>query len=195
MHRTYLKSLLDDYHPLNQEEQNFKSEMLSFLSAHPDCFERSLEKGHFTASAWLLNPDGSKALLMHHAKLGQWFQLGGHCDGNPDVLAVALKEALEESGLDRIKPVYSGIFDLDIHLIPENPKDQAHYHYDVRFILQSETETVKINRESKQLLWIDSNPLSLPTNNFSIVRMFHKWLEMRKKNTNICKTEFDKKKF
>jgi 8-oxo-dGTP pyrophosphatase MutT (NUDIX family) len=149
--------------------------MLSFLAAHPDCFERSLPQGHFTASAWLLNPDGSKALMMHHAKLKEWFQLGGHCDGDPDILAVALKEAREESGLDQIKPLLEGIFDLDIHLIPENPKESAHYHYDVRFLLQADSETVKINRESKQLLWIDSNLSSLPTKNVSIVRMFQKW--------------------
>jgi 8-oxo-dGTP pyrophosphatase MutT (NUDIX family) len=116
---------------------------------------------------------------MHHAKLEQWFQLGGHCDGNGDVLAVALKEAMEESGLDCIKPLYSEIFDLDIHLIPDNPNEPAHNHYDIRFILQSETEAVKINRESKQLLWINSNPLSLPTANRSIVRMFQKWLQIK----------------
>ena len=176
MHRLLLKTLLESYAPADKEELRFKSEMLSFLSAHPNCFERSLIQGHFTASAWLLNPDKSKALMMHHAKLGQWFQLGGHCDGDPDVLAVALKEAAEESGLGQIKPIFQNIFDLDIHLIPDNPKEKAHYHYDIRFLLQAETETIQINRESKQLLWIDANLSSLPTTNPSIVRMFKKWI-------------------
>lgn len=182
MHRTSLRKLLNAYNPQDKNQQEFKSEMLFFLSEHSDCFERSLEKGHFTASAWLLSPDGSKALLMHHAKLGQWFQLGGHCDGDSDVLAVAIKEASEESGLELIKPISLEIYDLDIHLIPENPKEKAHYHYDVRFLLQAGTDAVKMNRESKQLLWIDSDPLSLPTSNPSIIRMFNKWLETRKKN-------------
>ena len=176
LHRKALKTLLEAYHPEDKKEQMDKSEMLHFLSEHPDCFERSLAKGHFTASSWLLNPDGSKALLMQHTKLGLWLQLGGHADGDPDMLAVAIKEATEESGLDRLKPLDTAIFDLDIHLIPGDP---PHYHYDVRFLLQAETEDVKMNRESKQLLWIDSNPNNLPTNEPSILRMFHKWLNRK----------------
>ncbi len=46
-----------------------------------------------------LNNLGDKVLLLHHAKLDKWLQPGGHCDGDPDVLRVALKEAEEESGL------------------------------------------------------------------------------------------------
>src|SRR5580704_14695900 len=112
-----LINLLDKYVP-SDEEFIFKNRMLSFIKSHPHCFERTLEVGHITASCWLLNKEGSKALLTHHAKLNQWFQLGGHCDGNSDVLAVAVKEAQEESGIQEIRPVNDQIFDIDIHLIP-----------------------------------------------------------------------------
>ncbi len=150
--------------------------MLAFVEVHEDCFERSLEIGHVTASCWLLNRDGSKALLLHHAKLDRWFQLGGHADGHPNVLEVALKEAQEESGIQQIQPVSSEIFDLDIHLIPANPKEKAHFHYDVRFLLQVVSdEEVKSNRESKQLLWIGKELKESPTDNPSILRMMTKW--------------------
>jgi len=173
-----IKELLLSYHPADAHEQLFKNEMLAFFSTHADCFERSLEVGHFTASCWLLNKVGDKALLMHHAKLDRWFQLGGHCDGNPDMLAVSIKEAQEESGIRAIAPVSSEIFDIDIHLIPENKKEKAHYHYDVRFLLQvvSDEEVVQ-NAESKELRWIDKNGSELIHGNRSLERMFDKWVQ------------------
>lgn len=169
--------MLQNYSPTHEEELEFKQRMIEFIEEHPNCFERSLTIGHITASAWLLNKNHSKALLMHHSKLEKWFQLGGHCDGNPDVLTVATKEAQEESGIINITPISKDIFDIDIHLIPENPKEKAHYHYDVRFLLQvTSDEQVIQNNESKELRWIEKDLSGLPTQNQSVVRMFKKWL-------------------
>ena len=177
MKRLNLRKLLQNYHPVDQQEKNFKEKTLLFIDQNPDCFERTLKIGHITASAWLQNKDGSKALLLHHAKLNRWFQLGGHCDGDSDVLAVAIKEVQEESGIQNIAPVSTEIFDLDIHEIPANSREQAHDHYDVRFLLKvvGDEEIVQ-NRESKELRWIGKNILELPTDNPSVVRMFNKWL-------------------
>jgi 8-oxo-dGTP pyrophosphatase MutT (NUDIX family) len=176
MTKNNLVYLLATYSP-RDEEREFKNRMLAFIEAHDDCFERALEIGHITASSWLLNKAGDKALLMHHAKLNQWFQLGGHCDGNPDVLAVAIKEAQEESGINQIVPVAGSIFDIDIHLIPANKKEKEHYHYDVRFLLQvASDETIVQNHESNDLRWISKNPKELPTAHASVTRMFDKWI-------------------
>ena len=179
MKRSPFLTLLYNYLP-SAEETEFKKKFINFVEENINCFERSLDIGHVTASSWLLNKDKSKALLMHHAKLNQWFQLGGHCDGDPDVLAVALKEAHEESGLTQIKPISKNIFDIDIHQIPANSKDKAHYHYDVRFLLQSMgSEELIINRESKELRWIEKNKKDLmPTGNRSVIRMFEKWSDL-----------------
>src|SRR5579871_4499535 len=136
MHRKQLISLLENYVPTIQEA-SYQKKILFFINQYPDCFERSLKVGHITASAWLLNKDNSKALLMHHKKLGIWVQPGGHCDGNPDVLSVALKEAQEESGIQAIEPLSLSIFDIDIHAIPAIKTEPAHYHYDIRFLLHT----------------------------------------------------------
>jgi len=176
MHRKKLIDLLQAYVP-SAAQAACKDEMLSFIQKQTDCFERSLAMGHITASAWLLNKDGSQALLMHHAKLNIWVQLGGHCDGDSDVMAVAIKEAQEESGISHIIPVNDHIFDIDIHFIPENSREKAHYHYDVRFLLQvASDEMVALNNESKELRWIDKDLEALPTQEQSVTRMFHKWL-------------------
>jgi 8-oxo-dGTP pyrophosphatase MutT (NUDIX family) len=171
--------LLERYFPADLQEQKFKKEMLAFMQTHENCFERTLEIGHITASSWLLNKEGDKALLTHHAKLNRWFQLGGHCDGDPNVLAVALKEAQEESGIYDIKPLSTAIFDIDIHLIPENKKEKAHYHYDIRFLLQVNSDAVQISDESHALAWFGSDPTTLPPVDRSVLRMFNKWIEKK----------------
>ncbi len=177
MKRSKLIQLLQAYSPASEEELARRAEMLRFIESHEDCFERSLEVGHITASSWLLSKDGTTALLMHHAKLNLWCQLGGHCDGNPDVLDVALKEAREESGITQIHPASDEIFDIDIHLIPENSREKSHYHYDVRFLLQvASDEKIIRNPESKELRWVGKNKGELPTQELSVVRMFDKWI-------------------
>jgi len=178
MNKQTLINMLHEYHPSAPEELTYKATMLAFIEAHDDCFERSLAIGHITASAWLVNKEQTHALLMHHTKLDRWFQLGGHCDGDSDVLGVAIKEAQEESGIQHIAPLSDKIFDIDIHLIPANSKEKEHYHYDVRFLLQvTSDEQMVQNSESKELRWIGKNRNELPTNELSVVRMFDKWIK------------------
>lgn len=173
-------SQLAVYMPTDKSEQIFKKDILSFAQKTPDCFERSCQSGHITGSSWLLNKAGTHVLLMHHKKLDIWVQLGGHCDGETDVLAVAVKEAQEESGIMGIEPVSKEIFDVDVHLIPANSKEPAHYHYDIRFLLQvvSDEEIVQ-NSESKELRWIAKNATQLPTQERSVMRMFEKWRRLK----------------
>ncbi len=170
-----VSELIKNYNPKCKEEAVYKIKILQFLAKNINCFDRSNEKGHITASAWLLNNDKTKALILHHSKLDIWVQPGGHCDGCTDPLYVAIKEAKEESGLKSIVPVSNLIFDLDIHEIPESKKEKKHLHYDIRFILKSESDdTLNKNHESKELKWIEYIE-DIPTNNKSIYRMFSKW--------------------
>lgn len=177
MHRNHLKQLVCEYYPTDLEEQSYKRRFLDLIEEKSDCFERTcFDPGHITASAWVLNHTSKQVLLMHHRKLDSWFQLGGHCDGSPYALQTAIKESQEESGILDIVPVFNTIFDLDIHLIPANKKEPAHYHYDVRFLLrvQEDIPFVK-NRESIALAWFGLDREALPTQVPSIIRMFNKW--------------------
>jgi len=175
MHRKNLLNLLDNYSPSLTEEKLAKKDIIEFISTNADCFERHLKKGHITASSFIVNADNTKALLMHHKKLNIWVQLGGHADGNCNVLEVAIKEACEESGLDDIQAVSKEIFDLDIHKIPSNAKEIEHFHYDIRFLLKTDKEfLIQKNNESNDLRWFEKEE-QLPTKEKSILRMFSKW--------------------
>lgn len=176
MRRQPLIDLLESYRIRRSDEYEMCSRFLEFVSKNSDCFERSLKEGHVTGSAWLVNTAGTHVLLTHHRKLGQWFQLGGHADGESDVSKVALNEAYEESGLKKLRFVSEEIFDIDIHLIPARKGEAAHYHYDVRFALKAVGEdSFTVSEESLDLAWVDLRTLEDYTTEESMLRMARKW--------------------
>lgn len=176
MHRQPLLEQLAAYRSQHPDEDAVTQRFMAFVSSEPDCFERSLAIGHITGSAWIVSPDGREILLTHHRKLNRWLQLGGHADGDPDVTAVALKEAREESGLHDFEPVGSGIFDLDIHPIPARGSDPEHLHYDVRYILRAIGDTTfTVSEESHDLRWVPFNEIHTLTTEDSMLRMARKW--------------------
>ncbi|GGM80437.1 NUDIX hydrolase [Dyadobacter beijingensis] len=175
MKRDSLLALLAAYEPEPGLEAEMHDDTVDFVKQHPDCFERSLLKGHITASGWVLSPDKDTVLLMHHRKLDRWFQPGGHCDGDPDVRTVAMKEVMEETGIADLQALQKGIFDVDVHLIPENKDIPAHYHYDIRFAFKAaEGQEIVLNSESKDVQWIPVAQVQDANNSESIMRMVRK---------------------
>jgi 8-oxo-dGTP pyrophosphatase MutT (NUDIX family) len=163
------KKLLERYSSWAPYQRFCRKTMLHFLADYPH-FSRESHIGHFTASAFLLNPKGTHALLLHHKKLGLWVQPGGHCDGEKDLLKVALQETREETGLEATA-VSTQIFDLDIHWIPPQKAELGHFHFDVRFLLQAPSEKFQNNHESLDMCW---SPLRKPKADIddSLRRMF-----------------------
>lgn len=104
------------------------------------CSRSQFKPGHLTASALVLSPDGVSALLIKHVRLGRWLQPGGHVEpGDEDLLATALREVREETGLAlerSLEPVLVGV---DIHGIPAKRGEPDHEHFDIMFALQAES--------------------------------------------------------
>ncbi|MDQ5940391.1 MAG: hypothetical protein QG632_117 [Candidatus Dependentiae bacterium] len=169
-----LLTLLKRYTPSDENERMAREVTIQFVEENKLAFERSLLFGHVTASALLLNKDKTRFLLMHHRKLNKWFQVGGHCDGDHDTLRVAMKEAAEESGIDKVEPISREVFDIDVHLIPQNKGIPAHFHFDVRYLLKtSASDELVINGESQALRWFSFDE-ELPTAEESVLRMIRK---------------------
>lgn len=172
MHRQPLLTQLREYCPYDQHERDMYETLVRFVETETDCFERSLQIGHVTGSAWIIDRSRSQALLTHHFKLDRWLQLGGHADGDPDILRVALREAREESGLEDIRPVSAAIFDVDVHPIPARGGEPRHLHYDVRFLLEADSDApLVISSESKDLAWVPLADIKQVTTEQSITRM------------------------
>jgi 8-oxo-dGTP pyrophosphatase MutT (NUDIX family) len=181
MHRQALLNKLRNYRPYDQHEREMHEMLISFVESHSNCFERSLKIGHITGSAWIVDRARTRALLTHHRKLDRWLQLGGHADGDADVLRVALREAREESGLEDIRPLSEEIFDVDVHPIPARGAEPRHFHYDVRFLLEADAVVpLVISRESKNLAWVAFGDITRITAEPSIGRMVSKSLAWKK---------------
>ena len=181
--RAPLCKALQKYAESHPEQKITADRMLDFVRSTPHCFERSHAAGHMTGSAWLLNPAGDKALLTLHHNLQRWMQTGGHADGDPDTLRVALKEAEEESGITGIVPISGEIFDIDIHLIPARPAkgEPAHFHYDVRYLLRAPHEQYAISHESDDLAWWSAEDFATRAAELdtSVLRMAELWMQQK----------------
>jgi len=170
-----LSQLIDRYRLRYPEEAPVTERIQSFIKDHPDCFQRQLSAGHITGSAWLLAADSAAVLLTHHKKLNIWVQLGGHADGESDIAAVAMREALEESGLDGLRLVTTEIFDIDIHAIPARGQEPAHWHYDCRFLLQATAgQSFVVSDESHALAWVGLRDINGLSSAASLRRMVNK---------------------
>lgn len=149
-----LLHLLTAYCPKTYEQGTYH-QFVEFVQHNPQCLLRETLPGHVTGSAWVVNPGQTRVLLTLHRKLGRWLQLGGHADGEGNLLRVAWQEAREESGIEEILPLSEQIFDLGIHPIPARKGEPEHYHYDVRFVFQAQHEAVRVSKESLDLAWVD----------------------------------------
>lgn len=162
---------------LDAHEAAMTTETIRFVEENPRCAERSLEVGHLTGSAWIVDSARKRTLLTHHAKLGIWVQLGGHADGDLNIASVAMREAQEESGLTRLRLVSADIFDVDRHWIPPRKSEPGHWHYDVRFMIEAdEVEPLVITSESKDLRWVEIARMADFSTEESMLRMARRTL-------------------
>ncbi len=186
MHREFILNLLDEYSAFDETERQMHQMLTTFVRENEKCFDRTIAgtkaKGHITGSAWLIDNKLGHVFFTHHKKLNRWFQPGGHSDGDANTLAVSLREASEESGIEDvfIQPVYNAIFDIDVHTIPANKKEAEHLHFDIRFLLETDKDhPLKISEESNEIAWIAINDIPQYTQEESIKRMVKKMKQLR----------------
>lgn len=182
MHRRELLSLLDRHATRFMDEAAYVRQARDFVLAHEDCFHCDLWPGHVTGSAWVVSPARDLVLLLHHRKHDQWFQPGGHADGDADILRVALRETSEETGLDpsHIRLVSGEVFDVDIHTIPASVRGPRHQHIDIRFLVEMDDDLpIPGNDESHDILWVPLAQVPRFNNNRSTFRMVEKTRRLR----------------
>ena len=140
------------YRPCNAQEQRDQALILDFLEKNGDAFLRSNLLAHMTASSWIVNPERTKTLMVYHNIYDSWSWTGGHADGETDLLAVALREAREETGIAHVRPVSPEIFSLEVLTVDGHEKRGAyvpsHLHMNVTYLLEAEeSDTLHVCRE------------------------------------------------
>lgn len=151
-----LKELMDQiagYLPWSEEELREKQQILQFMEKNPDCLFRSNEIAHMTASAWIVNPRRTKVVMAYHNIYHSWAWLGGHADGEADLLKVAKKEGEEEAGLKFLRPVTEEIFSLESLIVEGHQKRGAwvpsHLHLNLTYLFEADEEE-KLHRNEEE---------------------------------------------
>lgn len=133
---------LKRFSPCNEQEAADKKNLLHYLEQFPDVFYRENEAMHMTASAWVVNPDRSRVLMVYHNIYDSWSWLGGHADGNQNLLEVAVREVREESGIREVHPVSEDIFSVEILTVDGHWKRgkyvSSHLHLNVTYLLEAD---------------------------------------------------------
>ena len=152
-------SILTDWRAPDPAQDSLRHAVLAFVRGRTDACRRECVPGHVTASALVLDDSGTRVLLTLHPRLGRWVQLGGHCDeDDPDVVAAALREATEESGVAglRIAPELAAVH---VHPVVCSLGVPTR-HLDLQFVAHAPAGAqIAISDESEDLQWWPADAL------------------------------------
>ena len=175
------------YCPWNEQERQDQAVILAFLDKNPDAFYRTNLLAHMTASAWVVNPQRSKVLMVYHRLYDSWSWAGGHADGEEDLLAVALREVREETGVQRLRPVTEEIYSLEVLTVDGHEKHGryvlSHLHLNVTYLLEAEEDQpLRVcEAENSGVAWFSlADALSASTEPWFVERIYKKLNEKLK---------------
>lgn len=150
---------LNNYQPYNQQEEKDLQIIKDHILSHKNIFTRDNLTAHMTASAWVVNKELNRVLMVYHNLYDSWSWLGGHADGQENLLEVAKKEILEESGLKTIKVLCEDIFSIEVLTVDGHIKKGAyvssHLHLNVTYLFQAdENDALSIKAdENSDVKW------------------------------------------
>ena len=184
-----LKENLEKFVPYNEQEETDKRIMLKYLKDFDDVLTRQNEYGHFTSSAFILNKERTKLLMIYHKIYNSWAWTGGHSDGDNDLLYVAMKEAKEETGIKNVRPISEDIYSIEIVTVDGHEKRGkyvgSHVHLNVTYLLEAdENEEIHIKEdENSGVKWVPIDEVLNVTSEIWVRdRVYTKIIEKMKKD-------------
>lgn len=179
---------IETYHPWNEQEEKDKVLILDWIKNNVDAFSRDNKVAHMTASAWVVNRERDKVLMLYHNIYHSWSWLGGHADGETDLLSVALREVKEEAGISKVRPVSEGIFSLESLTVDGHVKKgkyvSSHLHLNVTYLLEADCEeavSIKADENSGVAWFSPEEALKKSTEPWFVERVYAKLIEKTKK--------------
>ena len=184
-----LKNSIEKFKPFNEQEEVEKRIMLKYINDFDDVLTRKNEYGHFTSSAFILNKERTKMLMIYHRIYNSWAWTGGHSDGDSDLLYVAMKEAKEETGITSVKPIKDDIYSLEIITVNGHEKRGeyvgSHVHLNTTFLLEAdENESIRIKEdENSGVKWVPIEEITTISNEKWVCeRVYSKIINKMKKD-------------
>ena len=184
-----LKENLEEFEPYNEQEEVDKKIILDYINNFDDTLTRQNKYGHFTSSAFVLNKERTKILMVYHKIYNSWAWPGGHSDGDSNLLNVAMKEAKEETGIKNVIPIFKNIYSIEIISVNGHEKREkyisSHVHLNVTYLLEAdEKEKIHIKEdENSGVKWVPiDNVLDLTSETWVRDRVYAKIIEKMKKD-------------
>lgn len=187
MDRKELISKIKKYQPFNEQEEMGKALILNWIETQENAFSRENTVAHMTASAWVVNKERNKVLMVYHNIYNSWSWLGGHADGETDLLAVAVREVKEEAGITNVRPVSDEIFSLESLTVDGHVKKgryvSSHLHLNVTYLLEADSEeavSVKADENSGVAWFAPGEALKKSTEPWFVEHVYGKLVEKMK---------------
>ena len=183
-----LEQQLLSYTPLNEQEERDRALMLRFLREGETPFSRENEPAHFTASAWVTNPARDRVLMAWHNIYRSWAWTGGHADGEEELLAVARREAEEETGVAGLRPLLDTPVSLEIITVEGHEKRgryvPSHLHYNATYLFEADDAAplrLKPDENSGVKWFAPDEALRASAEPWMVERVYKKLIEKMKK--------------
>ena len=154
-----LEKALEKFRPWNEQEARDREEILARLARGEALYTRENTAAHVTASGWVVSPDRKQVLMAYHNLYDSWAWLGGHADGERDLLKTAMREVMEESGLTEVKPVSEEIYSVEILTVNGHEKHgsyvSSYLHLNVTYLLEADPALPVHNKpdENSRVAW------------------------------------------
>ena len=184
-----LKNDIEMFIPYNEQEEVDRKIMLKYIDDFDNTLTRQNEYGHLTSSAFVLNKERTKILMIYHKIYNSWAWTGGHSDGDNDLLYVAIKEAKEETGIKNVTPILEDIYSLEIINVNGHEKRGkyvgSHVHLNVTYLLEAdENEVIHIKEdENSGVKWVPINEvLDISSEQWIRDRVYSKIINKMKKD-------------
>ena len=184
-----LKNDIEMFIPYNEQEEVDRKIMLKYIDDFYNTLTRQNEYGHFTSSAFVLNKERTKILMIYHNIYNSWAWTGGHSDGDNDLLYVAMKEAKEETGIKNVIPILEDIYSLELINVNGHEKRGkyvgSHVHLNVTYLLEAdENEAIHIKKdENSGVKWVPINEvLDVSSEQWIRDRVYSKIINKMKKD-------------
>lgn len=154
-----LKEKIEKYIPYDEQEERDKEQYLEHIDKFDDVLTRNNVLGHFSSSAFVVNKEKTKMLVVYHIINDGWIYPGGHADGEEDLLSVAIREVEEETGL-KAKVLDENIYSIQSAPVKGHIKRgkyvSAHLHLDVVYLMEADDKIPLVYKddESKGVKWV-----------------------------------------
>ena len=178
---------IKEYKPYNEQEEKDKILILDWIRNNENAFSRENTVAHMTASAWVVNRERTRVLMVYHNIYNSWSWLGGHADGETDLLSVAIREVKEEAGISNVHPVSEEIFSMESLTVDGHVKKgkyvSSHLHFNITYFLEADPEeavSIKADENSGVAWFSPEEALERSTEPWFVEHVYSKLLEKMK---------------